>query len=98
MTPNQREVLESLAHLAKYNPDTWWRPLDFGGTNGSNHGLTASRIADAYGWVEYKFRGYEPGEKRRFAGRGSKLYRITEKGKGALAADREMRKARGDGR
>lgn len=80
MTENQEEALEGLAQL-----EGWQAPLHFGGGNGSHHGVTARRMADKLGWVEWCYRGHEPGEKLRNAERGSCLYRITAKGRQALA-------------
>lgn len=86
MTPNQAEVLNELLACDRSSPaGSWHAPMEFGGHNGSHHGVTARRMADRYGWVEWRYRGCDPGEKRRFAGRGSCLYRITPAGAQALA-------------
>ncbi len=93
MTPNQREVLRGL-RPSEGKPAAWLAPIDFGGGNGSHHGITARRMADAYGWTEWRYRGCEPGQKTTGA-RGSCLYRITPKGLEALAADAVTRKLAG---
>lgn len=50
----------------------WARPLDCGGTNGSHHSQTLSKLA-RHGLAEQKKRGG--------FSRGSKVYRITSKGR-----------------
>ncbi len=84
MTDNEADVLAELATPS--NGDTWQRPMDFGGGNGSHHAVTAKRMAHpSKGWVEWRYRGHEVGKPLRNAERGSCLYRITEKGRQALA-------------
>lgn len=84
MTENQAEVLEGLNQMG------WLRPMDFGGSNGSHHGVTARRM-EKQGWVEWRYCGHEPGEKLRHMKRGSCLYRITAKGAQALVNHRISR-------
>lgn len=58
-------------------------PIDFGGTNGSHHSLTASKLV-RHGMAEHRKRGREWGEaSSRY--RGSKLYRPTDEGRAAYA-------------
>jgi len=91
LTPNQIEVLRTLErsnHLSSY-PEPWCTPMDLGGSNGSHHSGTLHALAKK-GLVQFKQRGGEdppPGENGRkiWAGRGSKVYRITDAGRAALA-------------
>jgi hypothetical protein len=59
-------------------------PLDFGGSNGSHHGATATKLV-RLGLVEHKKRGWEWGQAPT-AIRGSKLYRPTTAGRTAADA------------
>lgn len=62
-------------------------PLDFGGSNGSHHGATATKLV-RHGLAEHKKRGYDwgqaPGPGCGY--RGSKVYRPTSAGREAFAA------------
>lgn len=60
-------------------------PLDFGGSNGSHHGATATKLV-ARGLVEHKKRGYEWGKAPKRGHRGSKMYRPTQAGREAYEA------------
>jgi len=51
----------------------WARPLDCGGSNGSDHSYRLTKLVKA-GAAEQK-------QRMPWAGRGSKVYRITEAGK-----------------
>jgi len=77
LTLNQMEVLEGLWN----EPATGVAPMDFGGSNGSHHGATATRMC---AWpeplVERRFRGGEWGGKKVYAARGSCVYRLTPLG------------------
>lgn len=78
MTDRERELLADLKGR------DWSAPLDLGASNSSHHSTTLKRMIPK-GWVLRKYRGYDPGEKRKFAGRGSCLYKITPQGAQALA-------------
>ncbi len=74
---NQMEVLEGLWNESAHGV----APLDFGGSNGSHHGATATRMcAWAPPLVERTKRGVEWGEKPRLRERGSYVYRLTPYG------------------
>lgn len=77
-------------HLKRgYSVDRGFAPLDFGGSNGSHHGATATKLAGR-GLVEQKKRGWNWGEtKGRWHERGSKAYRPTQAGRDAYAKWRE---------
>lgn len=90
LTERDWEVLETL-HYMRYESsmrehyEHGTAPLDFGGSNGSHHGATATKLAKL-GLVEHRKRGYEWGQApTRY--RGSKLYRISEAGR-KLVEDR----------
>jgi len=74
-----REVLNELCacHDSRY-PMEWARPLDCGGSNGSDHSYRLSKMAKA-GLVEAR-------QRSAFGTRGAKVYRITDAGRAALAA------------
>lgn len=58
-------------------------PIDFGGSNGSHHSLTATKLVK-HGMAEHRKRGQHWGQaSTRF--RGSKQYRPTEAGRKAFA-------------
>lgn len=86
-TPNEREreVLRDLAWLAKNGFAEGAAPIQFGGTNGSHHGATATRMVGK-GWVERRYRGNGWGQKHGLRSRGSCVYRITDAGRAILAA------------
>lgn len=77
MTPNEKEALAMLAPLKGDGDPAWMTPMEFGGRDGSHHGLTAKRMIPK-GWTE---RVGGPG----LGPRGSYRYRITPKGIAALA-------------
>jgi hypothetical protein len=94
LTERDWEVLETLVYMrfessAKEHYAHGSAPLDFGGSNGSHHGPTATKLVK-YGYVEHRKRGYDwgeaPGPGRGY--RGSKLYRATEAGRDAVLARR----------
>jgi len=96
LTARDLEVLTELEaanrHLAQYGR-YWATPLDCGGSNGSDHSYRLSKMSDL-GLVQSKQRHGEvplEGEngKKRWRGRGSKEYRITEAGRQAPASPAE---------
>ena len=90
-TELETEVLSELDFLRRYDPERAERgvaPMQFGGSNGSHHGGTATRMV-AKGWVDRRYRGYDWGEPMRFRARGSCAYRITPAGVIALQRARE---------
>jgi hypothetical protein len=91
---NEREydVLSTLRWVnhGSSHPRPWARPLDLGGMNGTHHSATLAKL-EGHGLVQSKQRGAAdpaPGELTSTAkqgrSRGSKAYRITAKGVGAL--------------
>lgn len=66
-------------------------PLHFGGSNGSHHGATATKLA-RLGMAEHRKRGWAWGEAPT-AFRGSKVYRPTTAGREAALAWREAGRA-----
>lgn len=66
-------------------------PLDFGGSNGSHHGATATKLA-RLGMAEHRKRGWDWGQAPT-AFRGSKVYRPTTAGREAYQAWREAGRA-----
>lgn len=64
-------------------------PLQFGGSNGSHHGVTATKLAKR-GLAEMCKRGFAWGNAPK-SFRGSKIYRPTEKGREAFAEWRETK-------
>lgn len=62
-------------------------PLDFGGSNGSHHGATATKLVRR-GLVEHRKRGWQWGQAPT-AFRGSKVYRPTPAGREAVLAWRK---------
>jgi len=92
LTPNQLDVLETLEfanHRSSY-PKTWATPLDLCASNGSHHSSSLAALAKK-GLVQFKQRSDPrdppPGENggKRWRGRGSKCYRITDAGRTALS-------------
>jgi hypothetical protein len=77
-----------------WNTDHGSAPIDFGGSNGSHHGATATKLVGR-GLAEHKKRGLPWGEiKGRWQWeRGSKVYRATEAGRAAYAAWTEAKKS-----
>lgn len=75
LTDDQREVLDGLTVLG----DGWWRPMDFGASDGSHHSGTATRLI-AKGWVERSdhLGGSLAGRRKTWR------YRITHAGRSAL--------------
>jgi hypothetical protein len=66
-------------------------PLDFGGSNGSHHSSTATKLAK-HGLVDQRKRGAPWGDNRSTGYRGSKVYRPTEAGRNALGAWRTLQR------
>lgn len=66
-------------------------PLDFGGSNGSHHGKTATKLVK-HGFVEHRKRGAPWGDNRSTGYRGSKVYRPTEAGRAAISAWKTLKK------
>ena len=91
LTERDLEVLAELVYMRyessnKRFYEAGTAPLDFGGSNGSHHGKTATKLAE-HGLVEHRFRGLDWGQKGRPGGaRGSKLYRATPAGREAISA------------
>ena len=85
LTDDEREVLTDLRWLADTyaDDDAGFAPLRFGGSNGSHHGATATKLAKR-GLVKRRYRGYGWGEPKRLRHRGSCLYAITDAGREAL--------------
>lgn len=71
LTENQSALLE------QFDPAdaTWLRPLDLGGRDGSNHSAVLAQLARR-GLVEVR--------QRSIGARGSKLYRLTNRGRAEL--------------
>lgn len=95
LTPNDIDVLNELefANHGSSNPEKWVRPMDIGAYNGSYHSNTLNKLA-GWGYVQHKQRGAEDppeGEngKKIWAGRGAKVYRITNIGRLVLEAHRQ---------
>lgn len=77
LTDNDWEVLRGLWN----EPASGVAPLMFGGSNGSHHSNTARKLCDQpEPLVERRFRGGEWGGKKRYASRGSCVYRLTPLG------------------
>lgn len=57
-------------------------PMEFGGSNGSHHGKTATKLVK-HGFVEHCMRGHDWGDVTTRDARGSKVYRPTEAGRDA---------------
>jgi hypothetical protein len=101
LTERDWEVLETLVYMrfestSKRFYENGTAPLDFGGSNGSHHGKTASKLVD-HGYVEHRRRGMAEWcqENRSFGrggNRGSKLYRATDAGRDAILAHRKAAK------
>lgn len=73
-------------------------PLNFGGSNGSHHGATATKLAKR-GLVEQRKRGYEWGGVPKGKGgwyRGSKVYRPTQAGRELFEVWRQAQRDGGD--
>lgn len=67
------------------------KPLDFGGSNGSHHSVTASKLVN-HGMAEHR-KNYGDWGKSSTHYRGSKQYRPTDAGRLAFAAWREAKRA-----
>lgn len=80
LTEKQAEVVIGLRGA----DDDGLAPMWFGGSNGSHHSNTARRLVER-GLVERRYRGFLVGggwgEKKKYRGRGSCRYRLTELGK-----------------
>lgn len=76
LTEDQREVLSALAALGA---DDFWRPMDFGGHDGSHHSGTATRLAKRGLVAAREFHSIS-------RIRATRKYAITEAGRAALAA------------
>jgi hypothetical protein len=76
LTEKQAEVIMGLRGA----DDDGLAPMWFGGSNGSHHSNTARRLCDR-GLVERRFGASDWGGKKRWRGRGSCRYRLTELGK-----------------
>jgi hypothetical protein len=88
------EIISAVDQRAKYSshPETIGvKPLDFGGSNGSHHSLTASKLV-RHGMAEHRKRGRNWGEASLYY-RGSKHYRPTDEGRAAYAAWAEAKRA-----
>lgn len=83
------ELIAAFDNAAKYGR-IGVAPLDFGGSNGSHHGATATKLVSR-GLVEHKKRGWEWGQAPT-AIRGSKLYRPTPAGREVVRRISEDRK------
>lgn len=97
LTDRDWEVLETLVYMrfestSKRYYENGTAPLDFGGSNGSHHGKTATKLVK-HGFVEQKQRGHDWGDVFTGNSRGSKLYRATEAGRDAILAHRAEKKA-----
>ena len=73
------EVLDDLSYACGMFGDGWCRPLDVGGSDGSDHSYRLNKLFHL-GCVEHRQRG-TLGSGRR----GSKVYRISELGRSTLA-------------
>ena len=76
LTEKQAEVVMGLRNT----DDDGLTPMWFGGSNGSHHSNTARRLVER-GLVERRFGAGDWGAKKRWRGRGSCRYRLTELGK-----------------
>lgn len=75
-----------------YAMSVGFAPIEFGGSNGSHHGKTATKLV-AHGFVEHKMRGAaEWGIVTTRDARGSKIYRATPAGVAALEAWRQLKR------
>lgn len=78
----EREVLSELHGNRDYDPKGfgagWLRPMDIGGRDGSRHSSILRKLV-RFDFVETQRRDFGHGS------RGSRLYRITEAGRAALA-------------
>lgn len=73
------ELEAACRNHAKYGYlDGWARPLDCGGSNGSDHSYRLSKLA--------KVGAAEAKQRMPWAGRGSKVYRITDAGLALLSS------------
>jgi hypothetical protein len=95
LTERDIEVLETLVYMryesgSKRFYEHGTAPLDFGGSNGSHHGKTATKLV-AHGFVEQKQRGHDWGDVLTNNARGSKLYRATDAGRTAILAHRALK-------
>lgn len=76
-----REILGDLEFANRNRADAgmspWARPLDCGGSNGSDHSYRLSKLV-RLGLAESK-------QRSAWMSRGSKVYQITDAGKAALA-------------
>lgn len=81
------EIISAVDQRSKYSsyPETIGvKPLDFGGSNGSHHSLTATKLVK-HGMAEHR-KGYGEWGKSSTHYRGSKQYRATDAGRAAYAA------------
>lgn len=81
------EIISAVDQHAKYfsHPENIGvKPLDFGGSNGSHHSLTATKLVK-HGMAEHKKSGRQWGEAPT-RWRGAKYYRPTDEGRAAYAA------------
>lgn len=96
LTSRDNELLEELfwANRGSSYPLAWARPLDVGGSNGSHHSNTLTKL-EKFGLVESKQRGWadpipgQPKPKWRLGSRGAKVYRITDAGIAVLPPRRK---------
>lgn len=95
LTDREWDVLEELVYMryessSKHIYEYGTAPLNFGGSNGSHHGRTATNLV-RLGLVEHRKRGRLWGEApTRY--RGSKLYRATPAGREAVLKRRQEKK------
>lgn len=90
LTARDREVLAELESACRNHlnigASEWVRPLDCGGTNGSDHSWRLSKLVRL---------GLAEDRQRSISGRrGSKVYRITEPGRNTLSHTTNQRTPR----
>jgi hypothetical protein len=95
VTDKEAEILSALLDLSKdcAGQREGFTPMMFGGHNGSDHGIVATRMV-AKGWVDRRHAGLDWNETKTYRARGSCRYRITAKGINALINHDLTRKVR----
>lgn len=77
------DIIYAFDQHAKYTRDVdqlGVKPLDFGGSNGSHHSVTATKLVRR-GMIEHRKSGYPWGKSPKRGYRGSKYYRPTDAGR-----------------
>lgn len=74
LSERQRELLTKIQHMG-FEPGEWFRPMDVGGRDGSDHSAVLAQLSKK-GLLDMRWRT-GPGGKW---ARGSKKYRLTSAG------------------